>query len=93
MAGDAQAPADYNVTTRPEDLVDNTIEQVGVPDELRDKPAGRLRIDLLRCADLLNAAGVHYRNPVRHRHRLALIMRDENKRTAEGALQTTQFVL
>ena len=47
--------------------------------------AGRL-VDIGRVADLLDAAGVHHRDPIGHDERLALVVRHEHRGDAEPAL-------
>ena len=44
-------------------------------------------IDLVGRADLLHAAGVHDDHPLGERHRLDLIVRDEQRRGAQVAVQ------
>ena len=47
----------------------------------------------LRRPDLLDAAVVEDRDPVRHRQRLALVVRDEHEGYAERVLQALQLAL
>jgi hypothetical protein len=49
---------------------------LGAADEAGDEYVGRLVVELLRWGTLLDAAILHDRHPVAHRHRLGLVMRD-----------------
>ncbi len=60
---------------------------------MRDEAVGRPLIDLLRRADLDDAALVEHRHPVGHGERLALVVRDEDEGEAERALQILQLAL
>ena len=54
--------------------------------------AGRV-VDLARRADLLDAALVHHRDAVAHRERLFLVVRHEDERDADLALDALQLEL
>src|SRR5262249_31586393 len=51
-------------------------EEIAVADELADEAVGGAIIDLEWRADLLDAAIMEHRHPVRHRHRLGLVVGD-----------------
>ena len=61
------------------------------------KPAtngvARLVVELLRRADLLEAAGVHHRDLIGQHQRLGLVVRDVDERRAEVGLQLLQLDL
>ena len=61
------------------------------------KPAtngvARLVVELLRRADLLEAAGVHHRDVIGQHQRLRLVVRDVDERRAEVRLQLLQLDL
>jgi hypothetical protein len=48
----------------------------GRPDEARDEEVARMVVEVLRCIDLLKHALPDDGDPVAHRHRLDLIVRD-----------------
>jgi hypothetical protein len=56
-------------------------------DETGDEGAGRRRVDLFRRADLLDLAGVHHQHAFGQRHRLDLVVGDEQRGDAELAVQ------
>ena len=53
---------------------------------------GRL-VELARRRDLFEPAGIHHADPVGHRHRLFLVVGDDDEGHAEPALQLHQFEL
>ena len=55
--------------------------------------ASRTLIDIRRGADLLDASGVEDRDPVRHRQRFFLVVRDEDERDPDLALQLLELDL
>ncbi len=62
-------------------------EDVGDADEVGHEARGRLLVDLVRRADLGDAAGVHDGQPRRHRHGLFLVVRHHDEGEAELFLQ------
>ncbi|EGE58054.1 hypothetical protein RHECNPAF_35000108 [Rhizobium etli CNPAF512] len=74
-------------------VVDRAFEQVHRrrADEARDETRDRTVIDLFRRADLLHPAAIHHHQPVGQRHRLGLVMRDEDRGGAEAAMQAADF--
>src|SRR5581483_9823082 len=69
------------------------LEEVARADELRREAGGRLLVDVLGRAHLLDPAVVQDRDPVAHRERLLLVMRDEDERHAELALEAPELRL
>ena len=61
------------------------------PDEPGDEHVGRVVVDLLRRAELLQPARRHHRDPVAERHRLDLVVRDVDRRDAEPLVQPLQL--
>ena len=72
---------------------DLAVEQIDVADELGDPARTRRLVELARGRDLFEPAGVHHADPVRHRHRLLLVVGDDDEGHAEAALQVHQFEL
>ena len=70
-----------------------TVEDIALADEVRHKGILRLVVDILRCADLLDAALVHDHHGVGHGQGFLLIVGDIYKRDAHLLLDTFQFVL
>src|SRR6185369_11370640 len=68
-------------------------KQVGVTDEIGDEARAWPVVNIGRCADLLDLAGIHYRDPVGHRERFLLVVGDEDHGQAELALQLLQLEL
>ena len=62
-----------------------------LPHEIGDECRRRLAIDLLRRPDLLDRAAVHHHDPVGHRQRFFLVVRDHDRRHAEALLQRADF--
>ena len=69
------------------------IDDVAVADEIRDKRVLRLVVNALWRADLLNPALVHDHDGIRHGEGFLLIVRDEDERDAELALQLDELAL
>ena len=59
----------------------------GEPMKPRHEDVGRLRVELLGRADLLEHAELHHRDPVAHRHRLDLVVGHVDRRRLEAALE------
>ena len=77
---------------------ESTRQQVGVEDvrraeEARDVGRRRHRVDLRRRADLLDPALGEHGDPVAHRQRFLLVVRDVDERDADLALQRAQLEL
>src|SRR6266849_3227386 len=68
-------------------------EQVGVTNEIGDEARAWPVVNIGRCADLLDLAGIHHRDPVGHGKRFFLIVGDEDHGQAEFALQLLQLEL
>ncbi len=62
-------------------------QEVHLADEVGDEGGGRLAVDLVGRADLLDAALVHHHDPVGHRQRLLLVVGDHDRGEPEAALQ------
>src|SRR5204863_7873218 len=69
------------------------VRHVRATDKTRDKCRARTRVELTRRGKLLDLALVEYGDAIRHRQRLALIVRDVHERDAEPALQTLELDL
>ncbi len=69
------------------------LEQVGVADEVGGEAGHWAGIDVLATADLLDAAAVHQHDPVRHAHRLVLVVRHEQEGDAEPVLDLLELAL
>ena len=54
-------------------------QHVAASDEPGHERVRGLVVDLVRGADLLDPAGLHHGDPVRHRHRLGLVVRDVDR--------------
>ena len=72
---------------------DFAVEQIDVADELGDPARGRRLVKVARGRDLFEPAGIHHADPVGHRHRLFLVVGDDDEGHAEPALQLHQFQL
>ncbi len=72
---------------------DLSLENIDVADELGDPARSGRLVELPRRRDLLETARVHHADPVGHRHRLFLIVGDDDEGHAEAALQLHQFEL
>src|SRR5215470_2042693 len=68
-------------------------QHVDVADERRDETVDRPAVDLVRGAELVDATLGDHGNPVRQTERLALVVRDENGRHAELALNFLELDL
>src|SRR6185437_1420241 len=66
---------------------------VRAADEARDESSGRPRVKRAGRVELLDPAAIEHGNPVRHRQRLALIVRHEHESDAEPPLQILQLDL
>src|SRR3954471_12815549 len=73
--------------------IDRRGKVVGLSQKLRDEGRGRLLISLLRRADLLDPALAHHHDAVGQRHRLVLVVGDEDRGGADGALDLAQLDL
>ena len=72
---------------------DFALEQVDVADELGDPARGGRLVKVARGRDLFEPAGIHHADSVGHRHRLFLVVGDDDEGHAEPALQLHQFQL
>src|SRR5829696_7938037 len=68
-------------------------EDVRIPDEAGDEPGRRPIVDVAGASDLLDSAVVHDRDAVRHRHRLALVVRDVDEGRPDLLLDALEFKL
>ena len=66
---------------------------IGAADKIGDEARARALVDFLRVADLLDPSMIEDGDPVRHRQRLALVVRDEDEGEAERVLQRLQLAL
>ena len=87
-SGSSKAPG---TTSRPSSIT--AVEQVHRrrADEGRDEGVARRVVDRVRRADLHQPALVQHPDPVAHRHRLDLVVGDEEEGGAERALQVLQL--
>ena len=69
------------------------VEQIDLADEVGDEARPRPLVDLTGRADLLDAAGIHDGDPVRHGERLLLVVRHEDQGHAEILLDLLQLEL
>ena len=74
-------------------LMHDAIEDVALADEIRHEGVFRLVVNVLRCADLLDAALVHHHHGVGHGQGLLLIVGNIYKGNAHLLLDTLQLVL
>src|SRR6266536_1842469 len=70
---------------------DFSSEAQNAPQKIFDKRRLRMLVDILRRADLLDAALVHQRQPRRKRHGFDLIMGDEQHGKSELLLQSLEL--
>src|SRR5690606_19009762 len=61
-------------------------QQVRSPEEGGDEPRARLRVEHSRRIGVLEPAAIHDPDAIRHRERFFLIVRDEDRRDADRAL-------
>src|SRR3546814_14608772 len=64
---------------------------LGRSDEARDEFGARGEIDVHRAADLLDAALIEHDDPVGERHRINLIVGDEDHRRTEPLVELPDF--
>ena len=69
------------------------VQKIDLADEARHEAARGPVVDVGRRADLFEAARVHDADSVGHRQRLLLVVRDEDQRHAESALERLQLEL
>ena len=69
------------------------LQQIRVPNKLRRVGGGRPAVNFARRRHLLQFSRAQQRDPVRHHHRLFLIVGHEDERNADLALQRFQFHL
>ena len=69
------------------------LDQVGLAEEVGDEDGARQLVDVGRMAELLDAAGVHHRDGVGHRHGLLLVVRDVHERRAHLGLDALELDL
>ena len=68
-------------------------DDVGAADKIGDEPRARPLVDFLGVADLLDPSVIEDGDPVGHRQRFALVVRDEDEGEAERVLQGLQLAL
>ena len=68
-------------------------QKIRFADERGDKAIARSVVQILRGADLRDQSFVHHRDPVRHRQRLLLIVRDIDEGDAEIGMQAPHLEL
>ena len=68
-------------------------QQVAVADEVGDEPRRGQAVDPRGLVELLDAAAVHHRDPVRERERLGLVVRHVDERDADLLLQVDELDL
>ncbi len=77
MAGDVLEDAHFRVDLA---VLHAAGEEVRLPDEVRHKGGGRCVVDGLRVVDLFEPAAVQDGDPVGHRERLVVVVRDQHGR-------------
>jgi hypothetical protein len=70
-----------------------SFEQVADAQEAGDELGARPLVQLLRRTELLDAAGAHDRDPIRHGHGLLLVVRHVDERDADLGLDALQLDL
>ena len=78
---------------RPDDFVDRHVDRVERADEVGHEGRLGMLVDLSRAADLLDAPAVHHGDPIGHRERLFLVVRDVHERRAELRLDSFELEL
>jgi hypothetical protein len=76
-----------------DELVDPDVERVQGADEVGDERGLGPVVDLARAADLLDPAAVHDGDPVGHRERFLLVVRDVDEGRPDVALNRLQLQL
>src|SRR5262245_50693566 len=66
-----------------------TEHEIRRAEERRDEARAGALIERARLANLLQPTAIHYADPVGHAEGLFLIVRDEDRRDADGALDLT----
>ena len=86
---DVSACPPKRATQRPVRGLELGLDEVhrGRADELRDEQVHRLAVEPGWCVELLQPALAHHRDAVAERHRLALVVRDVDRRHAQVALE------
>ena len=79
--------------THKEVLEHDAFHDIGVADKVGDKGVLRLVVDILRAADLLDAALVHDHDGVRHGQGFLLVVGDIDEGDVHFALQALEFEL
>ena len=85
--------AQSGAVNRTRGSADAALEQIDVADEVRHPARIRLLVDFGRRCHLHQAAAIHHRDPVGHRHCFALVVGDDNEGEPEPALQIHQLEL
>ena len=88
-------PEIYGIRGQPSEQTDHydaTVEQIAGADEIGHKARARIVVDLSRRSDLLDPSVVHDGDAVSNRHRLFLIVRDEQRCDADLFLQLPDLV-
>src|SRR4029079_4680147 len=73
--------------------VDRRRDQVADPEEAGDEPGRGTLVEALRVAELLVPAAVHDRDPIRHRHRLFLVVGHVDERDPDLLLDPLELDL
>ena len=68
-------------------------KNIALPNKISNKTVGRLIIDFLRCAHLLDLTILHHHNLIRHRQRLLLIVGHKDKSNTNFLLNPFQLIL
>ena len=74
-------------------VLDGALQQVRGAEEARDEARPRALVQLVGRPELLDAAAVHHRDDVRHRHRLLLVVRDMDERDPHVVLDALELEL
>ena len=85
------SPPTTSNTREPPSPVDAAFENIRGAEKIRHEQIGRLLVELLWGADLLNHAVVHHRDAVADGVGLFLVVRDEDRGQPEPLLQFAQF--
>ena len=90
-AGDGSGTLSRAVIDRA--VVELDVDEVRLADEIGDEARSRPSVDLLGCPNLLDAPFIHNRDAIGHRHRLPLIVGNEDERGADLPLNLRELDL
>jgi hypothetical protein len=91
VTGPPVTPAPFQLELVRQDLAHGRRHEVRDPHEVRHERVRGAEVHLPRGADLVDAAGLHHRDPVGDRERLLLVVRDQDRRLPERALDLPEL--